>query len=71
MKGDCTKRLATTWEASQASGLSVYELRRGYKQGRYPALEIGDGQRSRRLRWNLAVLNEAIEKLMTEGREAV
>lgn len=49
-----------TQAASNYTGLSEYELRRGYKEGRYPALEIGGG----RLRWNLEELEAAIRKQM-------
>lgn len=63
-------RLLTTAEAAAATGLSQYELRKGQKQGRYPALEIGvmDG-RACRLRWNLDMLSAAIEKQMQQVSE--
>ena len=58
-------RLLSTKEASQECGLSEYELRIGYKQGRYPALEIGSRNSSvKRLRWNLPVLMDAIQRQM-------
>lgn len=55
-----------TKKAAQETGLSEYELRIGFKQGRYPALEIGRGNRRRSLRWDLDVLQEALRRQMTE-----
>ena len=52
--------LVTTKQAAKATGLSEYELRRGWKEGRYPALVIGSGDERRRLRWNLEALEAAI-----------
>lgn len=60
-------KLATTEQASASTGLSTWELRRGYKMGLYPAIEIGRGERARRLRWDLDLLQEAIRQRMTEG----
>jgi len=56
--------LVNTKEASRSSGLSEYELRRGYLEGKYPALVIGRGDQRRRLRWNMEALQEAIQKQM-------
>jgi hypothetical protein len=56
--------LVTTKQAAEATGLSEYELRRGYKQGIYPALLIGRGSERRRLRWNLETLRAAILQQM-------
>lgn len=56
--------LVTTKQAAKATGLSEYELRRGWKQGIYPALLIGRGDQRRRLRWNLEALEEAIRAQM-------
>lgn len=58
--------LVNTKKAAQERGLSEYELRLGFKQGRYPALEIGRGNRRRSLRWDLDMLDEALRKQMTE-----
>lgn len=63
--------LATTVKASEHTGLSQYELRRGWKEGRYPALVIGRGDQRRRLRWNLEALDKAILQEMERNREAV
>lgn len=63
--------LITTAKASAATGLSEWELRRGYKAGEYPAILIGRGERSRRLRWDLDELKRAIRRRMYESREAV
>ena len=62
--------LVTTEVASRETGLSAWELRNGYKQGRYPAIEIGQGDRAKRLRWNLDLLNEAIMCQMKSEQEA-
>lgn len=56
--------LVTTKEAAEATGLSEYELRRGFLEGKYPALVIGRGDQRRRLRWNLEALQAAILKEM-------
>lgn len=62
-----TNRLCSTEEASRETGLSKYELRLGWKQGRYPALAIGSRDaRQVRLRWNIPLLVAAIRKNMTE-----
>lgn len=61
--------LATTKQASQATGLSECELRTGWKQGRYPAIEIGQGERAKRLRWNLELLQQAIMDQMVSNQE--
>ena len=58
-------RLLTTEEVAEVTGLSTYELRRGAKSGRYPALWLGDPSSSfRRLRWNLEVLMAALQEKM-------
>lgn len=56
-----------TKAAARATGLTEYELRLGFKQGRYPALEVGRGDRRRSLRWDLDVLQEALRKQMQAG----
>ncbi len=55
-------KLLTTKEASQMFGLSEYELRRGFKEGIYPAIKIGGGKSFRRLRWRSDLLEEALGK---------
>ena len=63
-------RLLNTAEAAKAVGLSAYELRMGFKQRRYPAIEIGDeDSRVKRLRWNLDALEAALEKQLQFGGE--
>lgn len=52
--------LVTTKQAAKATGLSEYELRRGFLEGKYPALVIGRGDQRRRLRWDLDALQAAI-----------
>lgn len=63
-------RLLTTKEVAELTGLSEYELRLGAKQGRYPVIMLGSpDSKSRRMRWNLEALQEAIEKQMLETLE--
>ncbi len=62
--------LVTTAKASADTGLSEWELRRGYKEGIYPAILIGRGERARRLRWDLDLLRDAIRRKMIEGVNA-
>ena len=59
--------LVNTRRAAEVTGLSPYELRRGWKAGIYPALLIGCGDQRRRLRWNLDALEEAILRNMEKG----
>ena len=60
-------KLLTTAEAAAATGLSEYELRKGEKEGRYPAIWIGGrNARSGKMRWNLEFLNTAIIRQMME-----
>lgn len=56
--------LVNTSKASQVTGLSTYELRRGFKEGIYPALEVGRGDRRRFLRWDIGILQEALRSRM-------
>lgn len=56
--------LVNTKEASHVTGLSEYELRRGFLEGKYPALVIGRGDQRKRLRWNLEALQTAILQQM-------
>jgi len=59
--------LVTTEQASAMTGLSEWELRRGWKEGIYPAIQVGRGERSRRLRWNPEMLEQAIRERMSGG----
>ena len=61
--------LTNTRGASLATGLSEWELRTGFKEGRYPALEIGRGSRRRALRWDVDVLRAALEEQMRAPRD--
>lgn len=61
--------LVSTSEASAGTGLSEWELRRGFKEGIYPAILIGRGNRARRLRWDLELLQESIRRRMTKEDE--
>ena len=56
--------LLTTKQAAKAVGLSEYELRRGWKEGRYPALVIGKNDQRLRLRWNIELLQASIMEKM-------
>lgn len=62
--------LVTTVKAAEETGLSTWELRRGYKEGIYPAILIGRGERARRLRWDLELLQETIRRKMEENISA-
>ena len=42
--------LICTKKAAELTGLSAYELRHGFKQGLYPALEVGRGSRRKSLK---------------------
>lgn len=57
-------KFVNTRTAAQCIGISEYELRTGFKQGRYPALEIGRGSRRRSLRWDIDLLRKALEERM-------
>lgn len=61
--------LVNTETASGKTGVSPYELVRGHKEGRYPAITIGKGGRGSKLRWDLDLLNEAIRREMTSQTE--
>lgn len=60
--------LVSTKQAAELVGLSAYELRQGWKSGRYPALEIGTGERAR-LRWDVGQLQEVIRQQMAEAMD--
>lgn len=66
-------RLLSTDEASAATGLSSYELRRGAKEGRYPVVLCGSpAMKFRKQKWDLEALEAAIRQQMnlncyTEG----
>lgn len=62
--------LINTKQAAELTGLSEYELRHGFKQGLYPALEIGRGSRRKSLRWDPDILQQAIRDAM-HARQAV
>lgn len=58
-------RLLSTEEAAAATGLSQYELRMGAKEGRYPVHLGGSAdKRFRKMKWNLAALEDAIRQEM-------
>lgn len=59
--------LVNTEEAARRTGLSAYELRIGFKEGRYPALQIGRGDRRKSLRWDIDRLEDAIFESMRTG----
>ena len=52
--------LICTKKAAELTGLSAYELRHGFKQGLYPALEVGRGSRRKSLRGDPEILQQAI-----------
>lgn len=59
--------LVNTEEAARRTGLSTYELRAGFKEGKYPALQIGRGDRRKSLRWDVDRLEAAIFESMRIG----
>lgn len=56
--------LICTKKAAELTGLSEYELRYGFKQGLYPALEVGRSSRRKSLRWDPDILQQAIRDAM-------
>lgn len=62
--------LICTKKAAELTGLSEYELRYGFKQGLYPALEVGRGIRRKSLRWDPEILQQALRDAM-HVRQAV
>ena len=60
-------RLFSTKETAKKFRMSEYELRKGWKEGRFPAYEIGSG-RGTRLRWNLNLLEMAIMEQMQNAQ---
>lgn len=56
-----------TKTAARILGLSQYELRRGYKQGIYPAVQIGGGGERKTLRWDVDLLRETLVSMSTQG----
>ncbi|MDO5377327.1 MAG: hypothetical protein Q4G52_03235, partial [Clostridia bacterium] len=62
-------RFVNTREAARETGLSEYTLRQGFKQGRFPALEVGRGSRRRWLRWGLDVLESWLEERILSERD--
>ena len=60
--------LICTKKAAELTGLSEYELRYGFKQGLYPALEVGRGSRRKSLRWDPDILQQAIRDAMCVRR---
>lgn len=62
-------RFVNTREAARKTGLSEYTLRQDFKQGYFPALEIGRGSRRRSLRWDLDVLQARLQERMLSERD--
>ena len=61
-------RLLSTEEVSAVTGLSQYELRIGAKEGRYPVVLTGSpGNKYRKMKWNLAALEDAMRQQMEHG----
>ena len=56
--------LISTKQAAELTGLSAYELRHGFRQGLYPALEVGRGSRRKALCWDPEILQQAIRDAM-------
>ncbi len=53
-------RLLTTKEASEKFGLSQFELRRGFKEGKYPAIKLGNGGWGK-IKWRADLLEETLK----------
>ena len=49
--------------------MSRYELMRGYKTGKYPAIVIGNGGHGSKLLWDLDLLTEAIQRGMIQDQQ--
>ena len=49
--------------------LTRYELMRGYKSGKYPAIVIGNGGRGSKLLWDLDILTDAIQRGMIQDQQ--
>ena len=50
--------------------MTRYELIRGYKEGRFPAITIGHGGRGSKLLWDLDLLQDTIRRQMLEDQES-
>ena len=61
--------LVGTAKASEATGISPFELIRGYKSGRLPAVMIGKGGRGSKLRWDVDLLTETIQREMMQDQQ--
>ena len=60
-----------TKTAARILGLSQYELRRGYKQGVYPAIQIGGGDERKTLRWDVNLMRDTLVSLATHGKHNI
>lgn len=49
--------------------MTRYELMRGYKTGKYPAILIGNGGRGSKLLWDLDLLEDAIKREMMKDQQ--
>ena len=61
--------LVKTKKASENLGVSTYELIRGYKTGRYPAVMIGKGGRGSKLLWDVDLLREVLQREMMQDQQ--
>lgn len=63
------KRMLNTAEAAASiPGMTEHTLRMGYKQGIFPALQLGHG-RGAKLLWDLDMLQAAIQQQMLDVQE--
>ncbi len=60
--------LTTDQVLKEIPWLTRYELIRGFKEGIYPAIQIGKGGRGSKLRWDLDLLQEAIKRKMLDDQ---
>ena len=64
-------RILSTHEMAEASGHTVYDLRLGANEGRYPVIWIGGkNSKRRRMGWNLEVFLEWERQQMMQNCEA-
>jgi len=56
-------KIVTIKQAAEVTGLSVWELRQGFKAGRYPGLRVGNSKKGKII-FDLDILDEHIKNMM-------